>query len=77
MDLDCPLTPEGRGRVARRFSHSAQRPIRAERAAGDSGVHLGQPKGKRVPELSLLLPVGVRLAESLGKEVFSPGGHGR
>ncbi len=72
-DLDCPLTPEGR--LADDARIQAILPtVRHAIAQGAKVVlagSLGQPGGRRVPELSMAV-VGERLAELLDQEVFLP-----
>jgi phosphoglycerate kinase len=71
VDLDVPLTP-ARGVADPARLREALPTIRylLERGARlVLGGHLGAPKGRPVPELSLL-PVGAYLAEALGREVL-------
>lgn len=72
-DLDCPLTPEGR--LADDTRLQALLPtIRHAIAQGAKVVlagTLGQPGGRRVPELSMA-PIGERLAELLDQDVYLP-----
>ncbi len=72
-DLDCPLTPEGR--LADDSRLQAILPtVRHIVAQGGKVVlagSLGQPGGRRVPDLTMA-PVGERLAEMLDQDVFLP-----
>lgn len=73
VDFNCPLTSEGRVADDTRIQASLPT-IKYAIEQGAKVVlasHLGRPKGKRVPELSMA-PVGERLAEILNQEVFLP-----
>jgi phosphoglycerate kinase len=72
-DLDCPMTPEGRVADDSRL-HALLPTIRYAITQGAKVVlagSLGQPAGRRVPELTMA-PVGERLAELLDLEIFLP-----
>jgi phosphoglycerate kinase len=72
-DLDCPLTPDNRIADDAKL-HAVLPTLKHVIAQGGKAVlagSLGQPGGKRVPELSMAI-VGERLAELLDQEVFLP-----
>ncbi len=73
LDLNCPLTPDGQVADDSRILASLPT-IKHAKQAGAKLIlcsHLGRPKGKVKKELSLQ-PVGHRLAELLGQEIFFP-----
>ncbi len=73
MDLNVPLGEGGQVMDDTRLRGALPtlRSLLARRAAVIACSHLGRPKGKVVPELSLV-PVGERLAEILDEEVLFP-----
>jgi len=73
VDFDCPMTADGFVADDARIQ-AALPSIRYAIQHGAKLVlasHLGRPRGRRVPELSLA-PLGERLAELLDQDVFMP-----
>ena len=75
VDFNVPLSADGKEITSDKRIRASLPTIQyclEQGAAVVLGSHLGRPKGKRVPEMSLA-PIGARLAELLGRPVaFAP-----